>query len=144
MGFLENGFPLFTLIVVWNIFLLGFGGVVASPFLADANVSGLETIGQVNLNLVNPITVPTAYIATTTTPEENVPFFEQAYATITTTANVVQKIIFGGSTAIAQSGIPSPLNWVLSTIISIFMTGYIGLFLYTLVSGWKGGGVSGA
>lgn len=144
MGFLETGFPFFSVIVVWSIFLLGFGGVSSSPYLQDQNFTGLESIGTVQVNLVNPTSTNQPYIAPTTTPEENVPFLTQAFESVNQTQSLVSKVIFGGADAIQNSGIPSPLNWVLSLIIKIFMTGYIGLFLYTLVSGWKGGGVGGA
>lgn len=144
MGFLEQGFPLFSLIVIWNIFLLGFGGVTSSSLIQDQNFSGLQTIGEVNVNLVNPGTTAVPYIAPTTTPEENVPRFQDAGVFVTGTWNVVSKVIFGGADAIEQTGIPAPLDWVLGTIIRIFMAGYIGLFAYTLVSGWKGGGVGAA
>ena len=144
MGFLESGFGIFALIMVWNVFLLGFGGVTTAPYIVDQNLSGLGEVGTVSVNLVNPGTTPSAYISPTTTPEENVPFFSQAFGFVSETANFVGKIIFAGADAIEQSAIPAPLNWVLSTIIRIIMGGYIGLFLYTLVTGWKGGGVSGA
>lgn len=144
MGFLEQGFPIFSLIVIWNIFLLGFGGVTSSSLIQDQNFSGLTTIGQVNVNLVNPSTSPDPYIAPTTTPEENVPRFQDAASFVNDTWNIVSKVIFGGSDAIEQSQIPSPLDWMLGLILRVFMAGYIGLFAYTLVSGWKGGGVGNA
>lgn len=143
MGFLETGFGVFALIIIWNIFLVGFGGIPNSAFISDQNFSGLERVGQVNVNLVDPVIPVIPYVTPTTNPEENKPFFPEAFGLVSQTQKLASKIIFGGADAIEQSAIPSPLNWVLSLIIKIFMTAYVGLFLYTLASGILGGSLVG-
>lgn len=134
MGFLETGFPIFAIILLWNVYLVGFGGIPQSDYLDEQNLSvSVNDIDQSS-------TQPTPYISPTESPEPNIPFLSDAFDGAIKTANLVRQITFGGAEALDRSGIPQPINQIVSFIFQAFMFGYIALLLFTFVSAIRGGG----
>jgi hypothetical protein len=140
MGFLETGFPIFSIIVIWNVLLLGFGGISDSQFLTTQLPAGINHPTELDPNSVQTQTsTGTPYIAPTTVPEQNIPFFNQVFDAITASIGFLFKLLFGAAEAIEKSSIPSPINWILSTIIYFFVTGYIAAYGQQLLGSTSGG-----
>lgn len=139
MGFLETGFPIFALILVWNIYLVGFGGIPESNYLDAQDLS--VTIQGIDQS-IDPAT---PYIAPTETPEGNIPFLSDAFDGAIKTGSLVSKVALGGAEALNRSGIPQPINMIVSFIFQAFMIGYLSLLFFAFVSAIRGGaGASGA
>lgn len=129
-GFLEAGFGIFVLIVIFNIMLLGFGGIDSSSIIG--------------LNEASACSSGDSYISPTSNPEQGTGGSTQAVCSLGYIIGIVSRILFTAGDMITQVGIPFPINFILSTVINVFMTGYLALLIYTGISAFFGGGVGGA
>lgn len=129
-GFLEAGFGLFVFVVLFNILLVGFGGLPHSSIF--------------NLNEASSCSNGNSYISPTTTPEQGTGGLTQAVCSLNFILGILSRVLFSAGEMITQIGIPSPINLILGAILNIFMTAYTALLIYTGISAFTGGGVGGA
>lgn len=137
-SFQDTAFSLYLVFMLWNIMLLGFGGIHESAFLNSLSINGVQAHGNPSSQVTT--TVGSPYIAPTTVPEENIPFISDVLGTVSKAFSLISSFFLGASEAILNSGIPYPISWILSTFVAIFTFIYTLIFGFKLASAIKGGG----